>query len=129
MSKDSKTKWYNDGIRHISCYLLNWFCHAAVEYETFKQYYLGKNPNPPPNLACRYFTHSTETIIWVAKTSKSKHFFNYKLMKESNDNRQMKDVWNFTAPRKNEKSFGSIPHKNHLIYSKGFWPHQHAMAI
>ena len=33
-----------------------------------------EKPNPPPNLACRYFTHSTETIIWVAKTSKSSIF-------------------------------------------------------
>jgi site-specific DNA-methyltransferase (adenine-specific) len=23
-----------------------------------------EKPNPPPNLSCRYFTHSTETIIW-----------------------------------------------------------------
>src|SRR6266571_2117114 len=40
-------------------------------------------PNPPPNLSCRYFTHSTETIIWAAKNSKSRHTFNYKLMKEA----------------------------------------------
>lgn len=25
-----------------------------------------EKPNPPPNLACRYFTHSTEQIIWTA---------------------------------------------------------------
>ena len=30
-----------------------------------------QKPNPPPNLACRYFTHSTETIIWAAKNLKS----------------------------------------------------------
>ncbi len=33
-----------------------------------------EKPNPPPNLSCRYFTHSTETIIWAAKNNKSKHF-------------------------------------------------------
>ena len=68
-----------------------------------------EKPNPPPNLACRYFTHSTETIIWAAKTLKSKHLFNYQLMKKTNDNKQMKDVWNFTAPKKSEKSFGKHP--------------------
>ena len=63
-----------------------------------------EKPNPLPNLACRYFTHSTETIIWAAKTLKSKHFFNYQLMKKTNDNKQMKDVWNFT----NSKTSGTI---------------------
>ena len=51
-----------------------------------------QKPNPPPNLACRYFTHSTETIIWAAKNNKSKHIFNYKDMKLLNNNKQMKDV-------------------------------------
>lgn len=66
-------------------------------------------PNPPPNLTCRFFAHSTETIIWAAKTPKSKHLFNYQLMRKINDNKQMKDVWNFTAPKKNEKKFGKHP--------------------
>jgi site-specific DNA-methyltransferase (adenine-specific) len=26
-----------------------------------------QKPNPPPNLACRYFTHSTETVLWATK--------------------------------------------------------------
>ena len=26
-----------------------------------------EKPNPPPNLSCRYFTHSTETILWAAQ--------------------------------------------------------------
>tara|TARA_A100001011_G_C14180441_1_gene786650 strand:+ start:264 stop:1031 length:768 start_codon:yes stop_codon:yes gene_type:complete len=68
-----------------------------------------EKPNPPPNLACRYFTHSTETIIWAAKNIKSKHLFNYQLMRKINNNKQMKDVWNFTAPKKKEKSFGKHP--------------------
>jgi len=38
--------------------------------------------NAPPNLGCRCFTHSTETILWAAKSRKSKHTFNYRLMKE-----------------------------------------------
>lgn len=66
-------------------------------------------PNPPPNLACRYFTHSTETILWAARDKKSKHLFNYKDMKQENGGKQMKSVWSFTAPRKAEKKNGKHP--------------------
>ena len=44
-----------------------------------------QKPNPPPNLSCRYFTHSTETIIWAAKNGRSKHQFNYSEMKTLNE--------------------------------------------
>jgi site-specific DNA-methyltransferase (adenine-specific) len=66
-------------------------------------------PNPPPNLSCRYFTHATETIIWAAKGSKSRHTFNYKLMKEANGGKQMKSVWNIYPPETWEKKFGKHP--------------------
>jgi site-specific DNA-methyltransferase (adenine-specific) len=66
-------------------------------------------PNPPPNLSCRYFTHATETIIWAAKNRKSKHTFNYKLMKQLAGGKQMKSVWTIPAPDRNEKRFGKHP--------------------
>src|SRR6266849_1466327 len=66
-------------------------------------------PNPPPNLSCRYFTHATETIIWAAKNSKSRHTFNYKLVKEANRGKQMKSVWEIRAPEPWEKKFGKHP--------------------
>ncbi len=66
-------------------------------------------PNPPPNLSCRYFTHATETIIWAAKDKKSRHTFNYKLMKESNRGKQMKSVWEIKPPETWEKRFGKHP--------------------
>ncbi|MBP7483242.1 MAG: site-specific DNA-methyltransferase [Lacunisphaera sp.] len=68
-----------------------------------------QKPNPPPNLACRYFTHSTETILWAAKNEQSKHRFNYADMKRANGNKQMKDVWTFTAPKPEEKILGKHP--------------------
>ena len=68
-----------------------------------------QKPNPPPNLACRYFTHSTETVIWASKNQKSKHKFNYELMKEINGGKQMKDVWTMTSPNKKEKEHGKHP--------------------
>jgi site-specific DNA-methyltransferase (adenine-specific) len=67
-----------------------------------------EKPNPPPNLSCRYFTHSTETVLWAAKNDKSKHLFNYKAMKAVTG-KQMKTVWTMPAPSKAEKVFGKHP--------------------
>jgi site-specific DNA-methyltransferase (adenine-specific) len=68
-----------------------------------------EKPNPPPNLSCRYFTHSTETILWAAKDKASKHAFNYDEMRADNGGKQMKSVWRFTPPSRNEKQFGKHP--------------------
>lgn len=68
-----------------------------------------EKPNPPPNLSCRYFTHSTEQIIWSAKNEKSKHLFNYDKMKAINGQKQMKDVWRFSSPSVDEKKYGKHP--------------------
>lgn len=68
-----------------------------------------EKPNPPPNLSCRYFTHSTETIIWAAKNEKSKHIFNYDEMKRINNGKQMKSVWTIPAPSNAEKIYGKHP--------------------
>jgi site-specific DNA-methyltransferase (adenine-specific) len=70
---------------------------------------IWEKPNPPPNLACRYFTHSTETILWAAKNKSSKHCFNYALMRAHNEGKQMKSVWQFTAPKAGEKLHGKHP--------------------
>ncbi len=66
-------------------------------------------PNPPPNLSCRYFTPATETIIWAARSKKSRHTFHYKLMKEQAGGRQMKSVWEILPPGAEEKRFGKHP--------------------
>jgi site-specific DNA-methyltransferase (adenine-specific) len=65
--------------------------------------------NPPPNFACRAFTHSTEVIIWARKEMKVAHFYNYALMKKLNGNKQMKDVWTMPAIARWEKSNGKHP--------------------
>lgn len=65
--------------------------------------------NPPPNLSCKYFTHSTEYIIWARKEQKVSHYFNYKLMKEINGGTQMRDVWRLPAVASWEKSCGKHP--------------------
>lgn len=65
--------------------------------------------NPPPNISCRYFTYSTEFIIWARKSVKVAHYFNYELMKQLNDNKQMTDVWRLPAIAKWEKTCGKHP--------------------
>lgn len=65
--------------------------------------------NPPPNISCRYFTYSTEFIIWARKSPKVAHYFNYDLMKELNGGKQMTDVWQLPAIGKWEKSCGKHP--------------------
>lgn len=68
-----------------------------------------EKPNPPPNLSCRYFTHSTETVIWAAKNERSKHCFNYDLMRQTNGGKQMKSVWRILPPPPPEKAWGKHP--------------------
>ena len=74
-----------------------------------------EKPNPPPNLSCRYFTHSTETIIWAAKNEKTKHIFHYQKMRKENGGKQMKTVWNIRPPAKSEKEFGKHPTQKPLL--------------
>ncbi|MDR2477313.1 MAG: site-specific DNA-methyltransferase [Treponema sp.] len=74
-------------------------------------------PNAAPNLSCRFFTASHETIIWARKDKKSKHTFNYIEMKNGNfpedklkkENTQMRSVWSISTPRNGEKEQGKHP--------------------
>ena len=71
-------------------------------------------PNASPNLSCRFFTASHETLIWARKDKKGKHKFNYDLMKNNDwqedfikkPNLQMRSVWAIYPPKKEEKTFG-----------------------
>ena len=74
-------------------------------------------PNAAPNLGCRMFTASHETLIWASKSKKSKHTFNYKAMREGDfpsdfikkPGKQMRSIWSITTPTKAEKFFGKHP--------------------
>jgi len=74
-------------------------------------------PNASPNLSCRFFTASHETIIWAKKDKKAKHTFNYENMKNGlfpedklkKENTQMRSVWSITAPKTGEKTHGKHP--------------------
>ena len=65
--------------------------------------------NPPPNISCRYFTYSTEFIIWARKMAKVPHYYNYELMKAINGDKQMTDVWRLPAIAPWEKTCGKHP--------------------
>lgn len=84
----------------------------ALEEEGYKilNNITWEKTNPPPNLACRCFTHSTETVLWAQKADKkAHHLFNYQTMKELNGGKQMKDVWTGPLTRKSEKKEGKHP--------------------
>lgn len=65
--------------------------------------------HPPPNFSKKFFTHSTEQIIWARKEKKVPHYYNYELMFKINKEQQMKDVWTIPAVQKWEKTQGKHP--------------------
>lgn len=93
--KDNGTIWISATLHSV--YAIG----VALEMEGFSiiNNIIWQKTNPAPNLACRCFTHSTETVIWARKQltpkKKGNHTFNYSLMKEENGGKQMKDVWQF----------------------------------
>ena len=46
-----------------------------------------------PNFRGRRFTNAHETLIWAARSQKSRHVFNYEAMKALNDEVQMRSDW------------------------------------
>lgn len=74
-------------------------------------------PNASPNLSCRFFTASHETLVWARKDKKGKHTFNYDLMKNGTwpedslkkPGLQMRSVWSIGTPKPSEKKFGKHP--------------------
>ncbi len=103
--KDNGTIWIS-GTYHNIFSVAN--CLTELGFKILNVVTWAKT-NPPPNISCRYFTYSTEFIIWARKYSKKPHLFNYELMKRLNDNKQMTDVWRLPAIAPWEKSCGKHP--------------------
>jgi len=72
-------------------------------------------PNAPPNLSCRYFTHSHETVLWAARDESGKHVFHYGLMKALNADKQMRSLWRFPTSPPAEKTRGKHPTQKPLV--------------
>ncbi|MFX1323576.1 MAG: DNA-methyltransferase [Promethearchaeota archaeon] len=74
-------------------------------------------PNAPPNLSCKYFTHSHEIVLWARKSKNSQHTYNYEKMKFwnnpkdklKNKDKQMRSVWSIPLIPNEEKEFGKHP--------------------
>ena len=104
--KDDGTIWISGTMHNI------YSIGMALEQEGFKiiNNITWKKLNPPPNISCRYFVHSTETILWAKKDmKKAKHKFNYSLMRKLNGGKQMKDVWESSLTKPSEKKCGKHP--------------------
>ena len=104
--KDNGTIWISGTLHNI------YSIGMSLEEEGFKiiNNITWQKTNPPPNLACKTFTHSTETIIWARKDlPKIKYTFNYDLMKQLNKGKQMKDVWTTSLTKPSEKKQGKHP--------------------
>ena len=104
--KDEGTIWISGTLHNI------YSIGMALEQEGFKiiNNITWRKLNPPPNISCRYFVHSTETILWAKKDiKKAKHKFNYQLMRELNGGKQAKDVWESSLTKPSEKKCGKHP--------------------
>lgn len=66
-------------------------------------------PNAAPNMGRRCFTASHETLLWAKKNKTAKHTFNYDLMREQNNGKQMRSVWHIPTTPKREKTYGHHP--------------------
>ncbi len=111
--KDTGTIWISGTYHNIfTCgYALlkdNW--HILNDIIWYKS-------NAAPNLACRMFTASHETLLWAKKDKNAKHYFNYNDIKLGNwpndilknPGKQMRSVWSIGFPKSDEKKYGKHP--------------------
>ena len=103
--KDNGTIWIS-GTYHNIFSVAN--CLTELGYKILNVITWQK-ANPPANISCRFFTYSTEFVIWARKSQKVAHKFNYELMKQINGDKQMTDVWRMPAIGTWEKSCGKHP--------------------
>ncbi len=54
---------------------------------------IWRKSNPMPNFRGKRLTNAHETLIWAAKSEKSRYTFNYEAMKALNDGVQMRSDW------------------------------------
>ncbi|MFZ2413436.1 MAG: site-specific DNA-methyltransferase [Candidatus Cryosericum sp.] len=107
-------------------------CGYALQLEGFRilNDIAWYKPNAAPNLSCRFFTASHETLLWARKNQTASHTFNYDLAKNGKwehdtlkkPGTQMRSVWVFASsengpsplwvintPPAGEKTFGKHP--------------------
>ena len=72
-----------------------------------------RKANPMPNFRGTRFTNAHETLIWAAKSQKSRVTFNYEAMKLANDDTQMRSDWLFPICTGAERLKGEDDSKVH----------------
>ena len=68
-------------------------------------------PNAQPNITCRMFTESSEQLVWACNNTNkdASHWtFHYKVAKEMNGGKQMRNVWSIPLTPRRER-VGSHP--------------------
>lgn len=103
--KDDGTIWISGTYHNI---FVVQRCLKELGYKILN-YITWQKSDPAPNISCRYFTFSTELIIWARKSEKKPHKFNYDVMKRINGDKQMTDVWRMSAVGLWEKTCGKHP--------------------
>ena len=103
--KDNGTIWISGTYHNIFSVA---HCLTQLGYKILNVITWAKT-NPPPNISCRYFTYSTEFIIWARKSQKVPHYYNYELMRHINGDKQMTDVWRLPAIASWEKTCTKHP--------------------
>lgn len=59
--------------------------------------------NPTPNFKGRRFTNAHETLLWATKSKQSNKTFNYRAMKNKNEDKQMRSDWHIPICNGNER--------------------------
>jgi len=108
--KDNGTIWISGTMHNI--YQVG-FALQKLKFKILNEISWFK-PNAPPNLSCRYFAHTHETLVWARKNEKIPHIFNYALMKQWDDKitpvgKQMRSIWHIPLTPKSEKAHGRHP--------------------
>jgi len=130
-SKDEYFKfnleWIKEALRVLKHGGSLWICgsfHNIYQVGFILQYYndvkinnsiVWFKPNAQPNITCRFFTESTEHLIWASKNGNGKKWkFNYEWSKQIEDSlnpkgKQTRNVWSIPLTPKKEKWAGVHP--------------------
>ena len=123
--KPSGTIWVS-GTQHV-IYSLGWAMqtlgfHILNTVTWFK-------PNASPNLSCRFFTHSTELVIWAApgRGKKLTHTFQYPRLRAANGDKQVRDAWEIEPD--GEGALWDLPAASRGERREGSHPTQKPIAL
>lgn len=103
--KDNGTIWVSGTFHNI------YSVEKCLKEEGFQiiNIIIWQKSDPTPTWGELHFNFSSEYIIWARKNQRSKHFFNYELIKDLNGGVLMSDVWKLPTVGMWEKTCGKHP--------------------